>query len=1115
MADRSVTVRLGVDNSSARRATTQSEADFRRLAQAATVSAAEQQNAFQRASTAEQSSFERTAAVARTAGRATQEAMAATTVSVGRLAAAAEEVPATFASAAAISSRAMGEMAASAQATATTVASAETRMSEATAASAAGIRGSLAMRLAAAEAVVAQEAAMASATTASAAASSQQAGSFSRAAASGDHAEKVFGGVRTAGLLMLGMFAAAVIAAARFEKAMSGVAAVADATEQQMGKLREAALIAGRDTAFSASQAAEAEAELAKAGVSVDDILSGALKGSLGLAAAGQLDLAEAATISAQAMNTFKLKGADVSHIADVLAAGANKSAADVHGLGESLRMGGLLAQQTGLSLEDTVGVLSAFADRALIGSDAGTSLKTMLQRLVPQSDEAKGIMDQLGFSAYDASGQFVGLTKLAGNLRSSFSNLTPEARNAAMATIFGSDSVRAATILYELGADGVDRYRTAVNDQGAASRMAAVQMDNLAGDIEQLGGSLEVALISGGTAATEVLRDLVQWVTQMINAWSQLPSWLQTGTIALFGIGGALALVAGGLMLILPKIAAFRASLLSLAETMPILAGAAGRFTSFMFGPWGAALGIATTALALFGLSTVDAKAEVQGLTEAVKADSNAVGANVRAWLAHRLETDGVLKSAKLLGISTADLTEAILGSADAVARVNSQLEPYLRQVEGVEEASTDAGHGEAKWAESLRNVNSALTGLSPEINGAVEAAKREAEAAGGAAGATKGLGAAAQTTAADIADTRTAVEKLTDSLDTLNGKNVSATKANIAMQSALADLKDKVAENGTELDIHSQKGRENKSAILDAASAAQAHAKAVMEQTNSSEQAVAVFGQDVEALKRVMAQAGFTQQQIESLTSAYAAVPPTVTTKVSDPGALQTIADLQEVKRKVEDVPPGKSITIRAPSAEAIQDLRAIGYTVDVLPGGKDVKVTVPTNDAVNGTARIQQAINGIQGRTVTVGVSYVGAASMHQFGDKPEERANGGITRYAAGGIRAAASGLSAREAMMSSRPILWAEAGPEAYIPLDPARRVRSMSLLAEVAGIFGQQLIPAAPTASQLIPARQLAAPVAAARAGGGDRITYITLHGAKQTGYEQLADLQRHQEFVT
>ncbi|MEO6467503.1 MAG: phage tail tape measure protein, partial [Acidimicrobiia bacterium] len=254
------------------------------------------------------------------------------------------------------------------------------------------------------------------------------------------------------GLLVAG-FGLAVGAAAQFDKAMSGVGAVSDASAAQMGRLRQAALDAGKATVFSASEAATAEAELAKAGVSTADILGGALRGSLDLAAAGQLELGEAATIAAQAMNVFKLEGSDVGHVADVLAAGANKSAADVSQLGQALQQGGLLARQTGLSLEDTVGALAAFADNALIGSDAGTSLKSMLQRLTPQSKEAKDLMQELGISAYDAAGQFIGLDKFAGNLKSSLKNLTPEQRNSALATIFGSDAVRAANILYDEGA--------------------------------------------------------------------------------------------------------------------------------------------------------------------------------------------------------------------------------------------------------------------------------------------------------------------------------------------------------------------------------------------------------------------------------------------------------------------------------------------------------------------------------------------------------------------------------------------------------------------------------------------------------------------------------------
>src|SRR4051812_14571283 len=193
-----------------------------------------------------------------------------------------------------------------------------------------------------------------------------------------DQTSRMAGVGAKVGTAMVAAFAVAAAAAAKFDKELSNVRAVTGASAAEMGKLRAAALEAGKTTSFTATEAARAEAELARAGVSVANITGGALKGSLALAASGQLDLSESATIAAQTMNTFGLHGKDDSHSGDILSASANKSASDVHGLGMSLRMGGLLAHQTGLSPEDTVGTLSAFADHALIGSDAGTSLKVM-----------------------------------------------------------------------------------------------------------------------------------------------------------------------------------------------------------------------------------------------------------------------------------------------------------------------------------------------------------------------------------------------------------------------------------------------------------------------------------------------------------------------------------------------------------------------------------------------------------------------------------------------------------------------------------------------------------------------------------------------------------------
>lgn len=334
---------------------------------------------------------------------------------------------------------------------------------------------------------------------------------------------------------------------AEFEQQMSKVAAVTGATIQQQQQLGRVAIKAGQDTVFSATEAADAEAELAKAGVSAADIMGGALAGSLNLAAAGNVSLAKSAEVSAQAMNIFGKRGDEVGHIADVLTAGANKSAAGVDDLGLALNQSGLVAKQWGLTLEDTVGVLSAFADNALKGSDGGTSLRNMLARLNPQTDEAKNLMKDLGLNFFDANGQFIGIEKTAGLLQDRLGKLSQQERDTAVQTIFGQDAQRGANILIEQGEKGVRAYVDAVNDQGAAQRMAAKQTDNLMGDLEQLKGTLESAFINAGSGGAEGIRSLVQGLTDLIDKFNELDPETQAWVLkAAAATSGALLLAAG-----------------------------------------------------------------------------------------------------------------------------------------------------------------------------------------------------------------------------------------------------------------------------------------------------------------------------------------------------------------------------------------------------------------------------------------------------------------------------------------------------------------------------------------------------------------------------------------
>ncbi len=369
-------------------------------------------------------------------------------------------------------------------------------------------------------------------------------------------------GATIVGAGMLAGFGIAAAAAANFGSAMSEVEGATGANVVQMGQLRQAALDAGQATVFSASEAATAQAELGKAGVSTANILGGALTGSLNLAAAGGMDLARAAEVGAFAMNTFSLSGGEMSHVADVLAAGANKSAADVDGMAQSLQQTGLVSAQFGIGLEDTVGTLSMFAQAGLQGSDAGTSMKTMLQAFTPKSAEAKTAMRELNLEFFDAHGNFVGLEDAAEQLQTKMAGLTQEQRVSALQTIFGTDAIRAASILYRQGGEGVSFWAGQVNDAGYAAEMARIKNNNLKGDLEELQGTIEVALITTGERADGALRSLTQSVSATVEGLSAMPPVLDAVTMGVLGVGGAVLTGAGIVGSAKPKYDEFMKSL-------------------------------------------------------------------------------------------------------------------------------------------------------------------------------------------------------------------------------------------------------------------------------------------------------------------------------------------------------------------------------------------------------------------------------------------------------------------------------------------------------------------------------------------------------------------------
>lgn len=319
-----------------------------------------------------------------------------------------------------------------------------------------------------------------------------------------------------AGALAAGV--ASVKMAGDYEQGLNIFKSVSGATAQQMAMVAAKARELGQDASLpgvSARDAANAMTELSKAGLSVNDTLA-ASKGVMSLAKAGQIDVADAATIAAQALNAFKLKGSDAGKVADVLANGANASATDIRGLSLGLQQSAAVASQFGVSLEDTVTTLGLFANRGMQGSDAGTSLKTMLISLANPSKKAANLMHQLGINAYDASGKFVGMRQLAQNLQNGLKGLSEEQKQQALATIFGTDAFRAAAFLADSAGKSYDDMSKAVGRSGAAMDLAKAQNSGFNGALDNLKSTLETV---GTDIGMKLLPPLTKIIKELANS--------------------------------------------------------------------------------------------------------------------------------------------------------------------------------------------------------------------------------------------------------------------------------------------------------------------------------------------------------------------------------------------------------------------------------------------------------------------------------------------------------------------------------------------------------------------------------------------------------------------
>lgn len=350
---------------------------------------------------------------------------------------------------------------------------------------------------------------------------------------------------------LLGIGTAGLKVASDFDSAMSGVKAISGATGEEFDALRAKAIELGGSTAFSANEVAEAMTEMAKAGWDSQQILDG-MSGVLDAAAASGENLGTVSTIVADAITGFGLEAKESTRIADLLTQAANSGTIGINDLGESFKYIAPVAGSMGLSIEDVTTALSAMSMSGIKGSQAGTSLRGVLTRMVKPTDQVAAAMDELGIVLTNSDGTFKSLDKILLEMRGSFSSLTDEQKTYYAATLAGQEGMSGLLSLLNMSQEEYDEIAASMdNAGGVAKETAEVMRDNLSADVEELMGSLESLAITLASLIVPALRDFVQWLTQLINKFTALSPETQKTILTIAGIAAAI----GPVILVIGKL--------------------------------------------------------------------------------------------------------------------------------------------------------------------------------------------------------------------------------------------------------------------------------------------------------------------------------------------------------------------------------------------------------------------------------------------------------------------------------------------------------------------------------------------------------------------------------
>lgn len=327
------------------------------------------------------------------------------------------------------------------------------------------------------------------------------------------------------GAVKIGQFVSdAVSTYADFDQAMANTAAICGATADDYARLQQAALDMGKATTKTATESAEALGYMSLAGWDVNESIAG-LEPILRLSEATQMDLATCSDLVTDSLSALGLQVDDLGEYLDVAAMANNKSNQTAQMLMEAYIAVGGTMKNLHVPIQESAAALGVLANRGIKGSEAGTALNAVINNLTTGTGKAGKMMDQLGISAFDSNGKFIGLAETLRVVDEATKDMTEEQRNAALAALGGKEHIDALNDLISglntTTADGRSEWEALTDDlynaDGALSTMAATVTDTLQGAISIFGSAMDDMKIRLAQTFAPAAKDAINAVSAVI----------------------------------------------------------------------------------------------------------------------------------------------------------------------------------------------------------------------------------------------------------------------------------------------------------------------------------------------------------------------------------------------------------------------------------------------------------------------------------------------------------------------------------------------------------------------------------------------------------------------